>query len=83
LNTHLEVLLKDIVPDIRAKLDQLIDRNESKKPVNPADLISDALIDRVAEVYPRDQEMYDRAVAIWAGIDVKTATTKDIPRLFD
>jgi len=83
LNTHLEVLLKDIVPDIHEKLGQLTDRNASKKLVNPADLMSEALIDRVAEVYPRDQEMYDRAVAIWAGIDVKTATAKDIPRLFD
>ena len=82
LDTHLEILLGDIVPDIANILTQMNARNVSKKLVKPADMMTQALIDRVGEVYPRDQMLYDRARTRWLSVDVTTACGNDVPRLF-
>jgi hypothetical protein len=82
LDTHLEILLRDIVPDIANILTQMNARNVSNKVVKPADMMTQTLIDRVGEVYLRDQLHFDRAVALWDGVDVEAATAVTVPRLF-
>ncbi len=82
LDAQLGALLRDIVPDIDDHLSQLQGRNQSVKPVDPQELIIPALIDRIAEIYPRDQMLYEQAVDLWRGIDPLTATALDVPRLF-
>jgi hypothetical protein len=82
LDTHLDILLREIVPDVANILTQLNARNVSTKVVKPADMMTQTLIDRVGEVYPRDQRLYDRAVKAWSSVDMEVACANDVPRLF-
>jgi hypothetical protein len=82
LDAQMAALLRDIAPDISNKLIQMKGQNKSPKLVNPQELMLPALIERIAEIYPRDQLHYDRAVTMWDGIDVGTATSVDVPRLY-
>jgi hypothetical protein len=82
LDQHLEILLQDIVPDIAQKLAQLRAKNASVKVVKPNDLMTSELIDRCAQVYVDDQTHYFSAVEKWALVDLETATSVDVPRLF-
>jgi hypothetical protein len=56
--------------------------NRSVKPVKPQELMFPALIDRIAELYPRDQSYYERAVQMWDGVDIASACALDVPRLY-
>lgn len=82
LDAQMAILLRDIVPNIDAQLTSMKGKNKSAKLIDPKELMLPALIERIAEIYPRDQLHYDRAVSLWDGIEVKTATSADVPRLF-
>jgi len=62
LNTHLDTLLRKVAPDVANILTQLSARNVSSKVAKPADIMTQTLLDRVGEVYPCDQPLYDYAV---------------------
>lgn len=81
MDEQMSVLLGDIVPDIAMKLVNLGARNRSPKPIEPQELMLPALIERIGEIYARDQMYYDRAVAGWAQVDMVSAKTTDVPRL--
>jgi hypothetical protein len=81
MDRQMSVLLGDIVPDIAAKLDSLGGRNRSPKPIEPSELMLPALIERIGEIYPRDQMYYDRAVEKWAQVDMASAKATDVTRL--
>lgn len=82
LDQHLEILLQDIVPDIAQKLAQLQEKNASVKVVKPNDLMTSELIDRCTQVYVDDQIHYFSTAEKWALVDLETATSVDVPRLF-
>ena len=82
LDAQMEVLLRDIVPDIAKRLRHLGARNRSQKPIEPTELMLPAMIERIAELYPRDQRHYDRAIRMWDRVDLATATNADVPRLY-
>ena len=82
LDAQMEVLLRDIVPDIAKRLRHLGARNRSQKPIEPTELMLPAMIERIAELCPRDQRHYDRAIRMWDRVDLATATNADVPRLY-
>lgn len=80
LNTHLDVLLRDIVPNIATQLTRLNAQNSSKKPLPANDLMHDELISRVRQVYPRDHFNYTKAANTWRKLNINLATNADVPR---
>jgi hypothetical protein len=81
-DAQLIALLRDIIPDVAEVLNRMRGRNESPKPIEPQALMTPELVKRIAEIYPRDQRIYDRAATLWKGIDISNANVLDVPRLF-
>lgn len=77
LTPQLRVLLTDIVPDIDTILGSA-ERNKSAKGLNKSELLTDAIRNRVAEVYGRDRKLYQRTRRAWKALEHPTAA--DIPR---
>jgi sulfotransferase famil protein len=66
LSTQLPVILQPIIPDIAEKMDEITERNESRKPFSRAEMMDEALISAVAAVYPEDTRIISEVRADWA-----------------
>lgn len=66
LDWQLPAFLGPVVPDIAEKMARVRTRNKAAYPVPSADVLDDALRDRVAALYAEDQALYERVSRWWA-----------------
>jgi len=65
LSWQLPKILDPLIPDIAEKMDAVRVRNESRKPLSRAEIMTPEIAAAVLRVYPEDSETYVRVAARW------------------
>ena len=65
LGTQLTDYLQDLVPDIKQRMQAIKVRNISRKPVQPQEILTDGLIDRIQNIYRADWKIWQEVNDFW------------------
>lgn len=77
LDSHLTLLLSDVVPDLQSILGKL-ERYATNSNERKGQVLDKALIARISQVYARDLANHDKLQGVWRSLAPKTAA--EIPR---